>query len=150
MRQTLHLTKCAFIFVFLLVCQHCFSQDKIGTADADTVFEKVEVEATFPGGNEAWNKYVYDALIKVNFFSWKKSDHGICRIRFIVNKNGNISNVHAVNMKKTRLAKFGIRIIENGPRWIPAMQDGKTVNAYREQPVGFKSETQKLTIHYKF
>lgn len=149
MRQTLHLTKCALIFVFLLGCQHSFSQDKTGTADADTVFEKVEVQATFPGGNAAWNKYVYDAMKKVDFFSWKNKDMGICRIRFIVDKNGNISNVHAVNMKKTRLAKFGIRVMKEGPRWTPAMQNGKPVNAYREQSVGYKAEKQTITIPYR-
>ncbi|MBA3674833.1 MAG: energy transducer TonB [Chitinophagaceae bacterium] len=68
----------------------------------------------------------------VNF---KNSDQGTCRIRFIVDKKGNISNVEAMNMKRTRLAKFAVEIISNGPKWKPASQDGKFVNAYREQPI---------------
>ncbi|MEO6869417.1 MAG: energy transducer TonB [Ginsengibacter sp.] len=56
-------------------------------------------------------------------------------IKFIVDKNGHVTDVKATNMKKTKLAKVAIEAIENGPKWIPAHQDGKFVNAYRLQPV---------------
>lgn len=38
-------------------------------------------------------------------------------------------------MKKSRLAKIAIAAIANGPKWIPATQDGKSLRAYRLQPV---------------
>ncbi|MEO6674928.1 MAG: energy transducer TonB [Ginsengibacter sp.] len=107
------------------------------TTEKDVVFEKVEVEASFPGGEKAWTQYIkqqlmenLDALIKAN-----KS--GTCRLKFIVGKDGNIRNVEAVTMKGTKLAKVGINAILKGPKWIPAFQDGRTVNAFREQPITF-------------
>ena len=33
-----------------------------------------------------------------------------------------------------------MRIIKKGPKWIPAMQNGRPVNAYRRQPVTFMVE----------
>jgi protein TonB len=30
-----------------------------------------------------------------------------------------------------------VRIIKKGPKWKPAVQNGKLVNAYRRQPVTF-------------
>jgi protein TonB len=131
------LTKSLLIIVFIFSISKTFSQQKdkpVNNSIDTTVLSKVEVEASFPGGDIAWNKYVINAFkdAPVNF---KNSDQGTCRIRFIVDKKGNISNVEALNMKRTRLAKFAIEVISNGPRWHPAQQDNKFVNAYREQPI---------------
>ena len=52
-----------------------------------------------------------------------------------MNTKGRVSDVEATTMKKSRLAKIAIEAIENGPKWIPAQQNGKYVNAYRLQPV---------------
>jgi ribulose 1,5-bisphosphate synthetase/thiazole synthase len=70
-----------------------------------------------------------------NINKLRKSDYGTCNVRFIVDKTGHVSNVVALTMKKSRLAKIAIDAIENGPRWKPAQQNGKFVNAYRVQPV---------------
>jgi len=139
--------KIVFIFVFLLSFQQTFSQDKQDTIttmpNGDMVFTKVEIEASFPGGDAAWAKYVYNQMKEANFDKFRNSDQGTCRIRFIVDKKGNISNVTAMNMKKSRLAKLAIEIIENGQRWSPAQQDGRLVNAYREQPITFSFSKEK-------
>lgn len=141
MRQAFRLARCVFILVLFLTVQQSFSQDKKDSSDI--VFEKVEVEASFPGGDAAWGKYVMNAFKNVDFDTWKNSDQGTCRIRFIVDKKGNISEVKAMNMKRSRLAKFAVEVIENGPRWSPAMQKGKPVNAYREQPITFTFQKEK-------
>jgi protein TonB len=109
-------------------------------ADTDTLhigdrtFSKVEVEVSFPGGPAAWVKYI-SKYINDNIQSLNKRDYGTCIVRFIVNKNGHTSDVEATNMKKSRLAKLVVETIENGPKWIPAQQNGRPVNAYRLQPV---------------
>ena len=138
MKQTLYLKRCAFIFILLLSFQQTFSQVKdTVTPTSDSVFSKVEIEASFPGGDTAWNKYVSNTMKNADFDNFKNADQGTCRIRFIVDKNGNISNVQAVNMKRSRLAKLAIEIISNSPKWNPAQQGKRFVNAYREQPITF-------------
>ncbi|HEU5366472.1 MAG TPA: energy transducer TonB [Hanamia sp.] len=110
------------------------AQTQIKDSSKNTVLEKVEVEASFPGGPQAWTKYITNA-IKDNIDKLRRSDYGTCIIRFIVDTKGRVSDVKAMTMKKSRLAKIAIDAISNGPTWNPAQQNGKFVNAYRLQPV---------------
>ena len=119
--------------VLLLSFHQTFSQTKKDTSNE--IFTKVDVPASFPGGNKAWVKYVSDAFDSTDFNTWEHKDQGTCRVRFIVDKKGNISDVRSINMKDTRLAKLAVQIITNGPQWKPAMRKGRPVNAYREQPI---------------
>ena len=91
--------KSVYIFIFLLSFQPTFSQVN-KTVDPDSIFSKVEVEASFPGGDAAWNKFIYNGMKNGDFDNFKKRDQGICRVRFIVGKDGNVSNVAAITMKK--------------------------------------------------
>ncbi len=134
------LIRCTGIFLLLLTFQQTFSQ--IDTTK-EKVLDKVEVEASFPGGDAAWNKFISKGMNNGDFNSFKNKDQGTCRVRFIVGKDGLVSNVQAITMKRTKLAKLAVEIIESSPRWKPAMQNGKAVNAYREQPITFTFATEK-------
>jgi len=109
----------------------------------DKVFTKVEVEASFPGGPQAWVKYISKA-VQDSIDKLTKADYGTCVIRFIVNVDGTVSEVEATTMKGTELAKVSIKAIENGPKWIPASQNGHTVAAYRLQPVTLSNPENKV------
>ena len=127
-----------FCLLFLVTTDIRAQQKSIDT----TIYEKVEIEASFPGGNEAWAKHLTEAIsAEVNKF--KNSDYGTVYIKFIVNTKGQVSEVEATNMKRSRLAKVAVQAIENGPRWNPAVQDGRKVNAYRIQPVTLKEPAKK-------
>ncbi|MEO8823698.1 MAG: energy transducer TonB [Ginsengibacter sp.] len=109
--------------------------------DPDKVFTKVEIEAQFPGGLTAWSRYVSRAITaRVDEFS--ESDYGTCVVRFIVDKTGKVSDVQATTMKGSKLAEVAVNAIRNGPKWIPAQQNGRQVNAYRLQPVTLQNPDQ--------
>ena len=108
----------------------------------DKVFTKVENEAEFPGGHDAWLKYMSRA-IQASMDSLTEKDYGTCVVKFIVNTDGKISNVEATTMKDTRLADIAMNAIRRGPRWNPATQNGKTVAAYRLQPVTLTNPEKK-------
>jgi hypothetical protein len=107
------------------------------------IFEKVDIEAAFPGGVEAWRTYLER---KVN--GGVASDNGApdgaytVIVQFVVDKEGNISNVKALTKHGYGMEKEVVRIITKGPKWVPAMQDGQTVRAYRKQPVIFVVTTE--------
>ncbi|MEO9146858.1 MAG: energy transducer TonB [Ginsengibacter sp.] len=101
---------------------------------ADTALDKVEVEASFPGGLTAWSKYITKQIMQ-NADQFTRKDYGTCIVRFIVDTLGSVRDVEAMSMKRSRLAKIAIHAIENGPKWVPAQQNGRYVNAYRLQPV---------------
>ena len=104
----------------------------------DFVFTKVEIEASFPGGPTAWTKYVTRAITAEIDEISEDGKFGTVNVRFIVDKNGNVSDVEAQTMKGTKLAQVAVNAIRKGPKWTPAQQNGRMVNAYRVQPVTLK------------
>jgi len=112
--------------------------DDVEENDDDKIFVKVEYEASFPGGNQGWAQYLManlNASTPVDHNAKKGSYQVI--IRFIVSKDGSISNVEAETTFGHGMEKECIRVIKNGPKWMPAIQNGRPVNAYRRQPITF-------------
>lgn len=109
--------------------------------DPDQIFTKVEIEATFPGGLQAWSRYVSKA-IQSHIDEFGESDYGTVVVRFIVDKTGKVSDVQATSMKGSKLAEVAVNAIRNGPNWVPAQQNGRYVNAYRLQPVTLQNPDQ--------
>ena len=111
-----------------------FAAPKNSSNTDDRVFTKVEKEASFPGGIQKWAKYIQKSIAdQIDQFGEK--DYGTCVLKFIVDKEGNVSDVTATTMKGTQLAKVAVDAIRKGPKWIPATQNDIPVNAYRLQPV---------------
>jgi protein TonB len=110
--------------------------------DADnSPFIRVEVEAKFPGGDMAWQKYIQKAIQR-ELDEFSDADYGRCVVKFIVDINGNVTHVQATTMQGTKLAEIAVNTIEKGPKWIPAMQNGRYVTAYRSQPVTLLNPNQ--------
>ena len=107
----------------------------------DSLFTREEKEASFPGGQEGWIKYLQRNLradVPVN----KGAPPGMYQVivKFIVAKDGSISDVRAETNRGYGMEAEVIRIITKGPAWIPAVQYGRKVNAYRRQPITFVVE----------
>ena len=100
-------------------------------------FIPIEREAAFPGGPEGWARYIQREIEK-NMDEFTEADFGSCMVRFIVDKNGKVSQVEATTMKGSKLAEVAVNAIRKGPDWIPALQNGTFVTAARTQPVAFK------------
>jgi len=106
--------------------------------DENKIFTKVEVEASFPGGEGAWGRY-----LKNNLDANTPIDNGAPEgtytviVRFIVSKDGSISDVVPETKMGYGMEAEAVKIIKKGPKWTPALQNGRNVNAYRRQPVTF-------------
>ncbi|MDQ6755326.1 MAG: energy transducer TonB [Bacteroidota bacterium] len=110
--------------------------------DADKVFTKVEIEARFPGGEGAWTRYVTKAITNNIDELTEAGESGTVHVKFIVNKQGVVSDVEALDKKGSKLAEVAINAIRKGPNWVPAQQNGRQVNAYRIQPITFTIQDQ--------
>ena len=104
----------------------------------DSVFTREEKEAEFPGREKGWRSYLERNLnpnVPVN----KKAPPGTynVRVKFIVQKDGSISDISAETSFGHGMEEEVIRVITKGPKWIPAVQYGRKVKAYRIQPVTF-------------
>lgn len=102
------------------------------------VFNKVEVEAQFPGGSTEWTKYLQKNLDGFNpgVLGAPKGKYHVM-IKFIVAKDGTVSDVVAETNNGYKMEEYSINLIKNGPKWLPALQNGIAVNAYRRQPITF-------------
>lgn len=98
-----------------------------------------ELEASFPGGDKAWVKYLTKQLEKDNPAS--KSFHGgHVFINFMVDTDGSIKDIYLSRSVEYILDETSLKIISESPNWHPAFQNGKHVKAYRRQPLTFIQE----------
>ena len=113
--------------------------------DDNKVFVKVEVEPSFPGGAKAWESFLMKNL-NPNAAKEKGAKTGFYKviIRFIVDKNGNVSDIKALSKNGYGMEEDAVRVISNSPKWIPAMQNGKVVTAYKTQPVFFAINPEQV------
>ena len=106
--------------------------------DENKVFEKVEVEASFKGGEREWTKYLLrnlDANVPVE--NGANEGTYTVTVQFIVDKEGKISDVKALTSHGHGMEEEAMRVIKKGPDWVPAIQNGRNVKAYRKQPITF-------------
>jgi protein TonB len=102
----------------------------------DKIWEVVEQQATFPGGTEALMKYLNDN-IKYPVVAQENGIKGRVTLKFVVNKQGKISNVTVLKGVDPSLDKEAMRVVNSMPTWIPGKQNGKEVNVYFTLPVTF-------------
>jgi protein TonB len=107
--------------------------------DENKIFDKVEIEASFPGGDAKWRQY-----LERNCNGQVATDNGApegtytTMVQFVVDKEGNISDVKALTNHGYGMEQEAIRTIQKGPKWNPAIQNGRQVKAYRRQPITFQ------------
>src|SRR5690606_4109721 len=103
------------------------------------VFNKVDAEASFPGGEEGWKNYLKKRL-NWSVPGFNEAPPGVYQIivKFSVEKDGRVSNIKALTKYGYGMEWEVIRVIRQSPNWIPALQDGKPVKAYRLQPIVFE------------
>lgn len=107
--------------------------------DENKIFEKVEIEASFKGGEGAWKKYL-ERNLNPNVPVDNGAPEGVYTVyvQFVVSKDGSISDVKALTSHGYGMEQEAIRVIKKGPAWVPAIQNGRSVNAYRKQPITFQ------------
>jgi protein TonB len=106
--------------------------------EPDEPFTKVEVDADFIGGPAAWARFLNKNLSTPQD-AIDNNISGRVVIRFVVDVNGNVSDVEAISGPEGGgLRAEAIRVIKRSGKWVPAIQNGRHVKAYRIQPVIFQ------------
>jgi len=108
--------------------------------DYDKTFTKVEIESEYPGGMAAWARYLNKTLHYPDE-AVNNEIQGDVVVQFIVDKEGNVSDVEAVS-GPPELKEEAVRVIKKSGKWTPAVQNGRQVKSYKKQPVKFRLEAQ--------
>lgn len=103
------------------------------------IYEKVEIEAAFPGGVKAWREFLEINLRAATpVYNGAPAGKYTIVMQFVVDKEGNISNIKPLTNHGYGMEAEVLRVLKKGPKWSPAIQDGRPVNAFRKQPVTFQ------------
>ncbi|MDB2657409.1 TonB family protein [Crocinitomicaceae bacterium] len=99
--------------------------------------EYTDVEAKYVGGTTEMIKYV-QTNVEYPEYARSIGEQGKIYVRFIVERDGTISSVKAVNEKMDRsLRREAERIVRSFPKWIPGELNGKRVRSYVRLPITF-------------
>jgi periplasmic protein TonB len=101
---------------------------------------KVEIESEFPGGARGWLAYLNSHLVYPKK-AVRKRIQGTVLLQFIVDKDGTVSDLKVLDGDPI-LAEAALKAMEDTPKWMPAVQNGKRVKSYKKQPIVFKLEAQ--------
>lgn len=108
------------------------------------VFTRTDIEAEYPGGNEAWIKYLLKNL-RYPEAAIRSDIQGTVVVQFIVDKEGKLSEVSVVEGPHALRAE-SVRIIRESGGWIPAIQNGRKVRAYKKQPITYLLQEVKKQL----
>ena len=125
------------VALMMLVLLFSFMTSTAQTKKNDMVFDVVEVMPQFPGGQIAMMKYIMEN-IKYPEQAMKEGIQGRVAVRFIVEKDGSISDVKPILSVHPLLNKEAVRVVESMPKWTPGKQNGKPVRVRFNVPVMFK------------
>ncbi len=107
--------------------------------DYDKVFTVVQIAAEFPGGLPAWSKYLERNLNRdLPVENGAPPGKYTVIVSFIVSKTGDISDVSAENDPGYGTKAEAIRVITKGPKWKPAVQNGRNVIYRHKQSITFQ------------
>ena len=123
---------------FLLNAQTTEQSDTIANGLKSVSIPKVEIESEFPGGIQGWNRFLSSTLVYPKK-AIKKNIQGQVVARFIVEKDGSLSDIEIVSGPK-ELWPAVLDVLKQSPNWKPAVQNGKKVKSYKMQPFNFRLE----------
>jgi len=104
---------------------------------ADEVFTIVEQQPDYPGGMGAFYQFVRKRL-KYPSQARRMGIEGKVFVQFVVDKEGNITEVKAVRGIGAGCDEEAERVIRSSPKWKAGKQRGKTVKVRMILPITFK------------
>jgi TonB family protein len=126
--------------------QNNVSLNRVTEEYTSDIFESVPEIPTFPGGRDSLDVYLERKLIYPKLAK-QYGIEGTVLVRFVVNQNGEISNVKVLRGIGAGCDEETVRIIRLMPKWNPGRQNGNTVRVYYNLPVRFGINNKKKSKH---
>jgi len=96
--------------------------------NADEIFLVVEDQAAFPGGPEAWSKFLRKNL-KYPRQATRMGIEGRVFLSFVVDQQGKLSDIVVARGIGGGCDQEAMRVLANSPRWAPGKQRGRAVKS---------------------
>lgn len=112
-------------------------EEKKEPVDDNKVFDVVEQNPVFPGGEAALLKYVAEH-IRYPAMAQENNIQGRVVVQFVVTKTGSIGQVKVVRSKDPDLDREAVRVVKSLPKFTPGKMNGHAVNVWYTLPINFK------------
>ena len=110
------------------------------TRDPDEPFTKVEIPALFNGN---WEKFLLRNLnADIPVDNGAPTGNYSVIMQFVVDIDGNVSDIKPLTNIGFGLEQEAIRVLKKATKWKPAIQNGRPVKAYRQQPITFRVQEE--------
>jgi TonB family protein len=106
------------------------------TVDKDAVFSEVEQIPEFPGGIEAFSKFLA-GNVRYPKAARDKGVEGRVLCTFIVEKNGALSNIKIAKSVEADIDAESVRVLKLSPKWNPGIQNHHKVRVQFTVPINF-------------
>lgn len=113
-----------------------FIEEEVEEVSEEQIFTIVEQMPSFPGGDAELLQYLskntkYPAIAK------DAGIQGTVYVTFVINKDGEVSDVKVLRSIGGGCDEEAIRVVENMPDWTPGKQRGKSVPVQYNLPIRF-------------
>lgn len=108
--------------------------DSLSSDDDEPVFTVTEIMPTFEGGMPGFYRYIADNYVYPEA-AVKNGIKGKMLIKFIIEKDGSLSDITVVQDLKYGTGEEAIRVLKNSPKWNPAIQNGRKVRIQFTLPI---------------
>ena len=109
----------------------------LGIPEDTTIYNNVEVMPSYPG--DMTECYMFIARqMHYPEEAEKKGIEGRVLIRFVVEKDGRLTNFEVIESPDPLLSNEALRVLKQMPKWIPAKNKGKDVRCRYSMPILFR------------
>ena len=112
-------------------------------------FVSLETQPTFPGGMEKFYEYL-SKTVKYPQEAQNKNIQGKVFLSFIVETDGELTNINVDRGVGYGLDEEAVRVIEESPKWTPGTQGGQKVRVKYNIPINFSlTNPQRVPLRGK-
>ena len=125
--------------------EHPSAETKIDTFiesknDDDFFNCMLPIAAEFPGGTDAWLRFLKQNLVYPENAAYKNIQ-GTVTVQFTVCADGTLCDIEAIS-GPNELKESAVQVFKKSPKWTPSSLNGRTIKDYKRQPIIFRLEEE--------
>ncbi|MES2268464.1 MAG: TonB family protein [Bacteroidota bacterium] len=108
----------------------------------ESVFGKVDVSPSFPGGEAKFFNFIAQN-VKYPEMGRENNVQGKVILTFIIEKDGTITDIKVVRGIGRSFEQEAIRVISKSPKWMPGLINGRPVRVQYSVPINFSIKREQ-------
>jgi antitoxin component YwqK of YwqJK toxin-antitoxin module len=99
-----------------------------------------DAPATFPGGKDAWKKYILKNIYFPSQYQLANTDKAVVVVTWTIDENGDVTDAHVTTPLFPAFDEIALGIIKESPKWNAALDHNRHVKYTVSQAVYFTQE----------